>query len=96
MSKFFNKGLQEKDKKEGLVKRLKNIEDKSEGHFKIIKGKTGIQSQIDLFNEDLSSEAVALLKEIKDVGDNVDYDKLFFTGGSKNVYGLKNFRMLEM
>ena len=72
------------------------MEDKSEGHLKIIKGKTGIQSQIDLFNEDLSSEAVALLKEIKDVGDNVDYDKLFFTGGSKNVCGLKNFRMLEM
>ena len=78
------------------MKRRKNIEDKSEGHLKIIKGKTGIQSQIDLFNEDLSLEAVALLKEIKDIGDNVDYDKILFTGGSKKVYGFKNFRMLEM
>ena len=30
LGKFFNKGLKEEDKKEGLLKRLKNIEDKSE------------------------------------------------------------------
>ena len=28
LSKFFNRGLKEKDKKEGLLKRLKKIEDK--------------------------------------------------------------------
>ena len=43
-----------------------------------MKNKTGMKSQIDLFNEDLSSKAVGLLKEIKDIGDNVDYDKLVF------------------
>ena len=30
LGKFFNKGLNEEDKKEGLLKRLKNIEDKTE------------------------------------------------------------------
>ena len=30
LGKFFNKGLKEEDKKEGLLKRLKNTEDKSE------------------------------------------------------------------
>ena len=30
LGKFFNKGLNEEDKKEGLLKRLKNIEDKIE------------------------------------------------------------------
>ena len=35
------------------------------------------KSQIDWFNEELSSEAVAWLKEIKQIGDNVDYSKLF-------------------
>ena len=30
LGKFFNKGLKEEDKKEGLLKRPKNIEDKSE------------------------------------------------------------------
>ena len=29
LSKFFNKGLKEEDKKEGLLKRLKNIEEES-------------------------------------------------------------------
>ena len=42
------------------MKRLKNIEDKNEE----IKIKTGIKSQIDLFNENLFSE------EIKDIEDN--------------------------
>ena len=30
LGKIFNKGLTEEDKKEGLLKRVKNIEDKSE------------------------------------------------------------------
>ena len=30
LGKVFNKGLDEKDKKEGLLKRLKNIEDRNE------------------------------------------------------------------
>ena len=34
MGKFFNKGLKEEDKKEGLLKRLKNIEDKNEQQLK--------------------------------------------------------------
>ena len=34
LSKFFNKGLKEEDKKEGPLNRLKNIEDKSEEQLK--------------------------------------------------------------
>ena len=47
LSKFFNKGLKEEDKKEGLLKRLNCIEDKSKGQLKAIKDKTeetGIKS----------------------------------------------------
>ena len=36
LGKFFNKGLKEADKKEGLLKRLKNIEDKNEDQLKAI------------------------------------------------------------
>ena len=63
--------------------------------MKAVKGKTGIKSQIDMFNEDLSSKYVALLKEIRDIGDNVDYAKSSFTGGNEKVYCLKNFKTLE-
>ena len=77
--------MKEEDKKEGLLKRLKNIEDKNEEQLKIIGNKTGIKSQIDLFDEDLTSEAIALIKEIKSIEDSVDYDKSSFTGGNKKV-----------
>ena len=40
-------------------------------------------------------EAVTLLKEIKEIEDNVDYEKLFFTGGNKKVHCFKNFKTLE-
>ena len=36
LSKFFNKGLKEEEKKEGTLKILKNIEDKNEQHLKAI------------------------------------------------------------
>ena len=36
MGKIFNKGLSEDDKKEGLFKKLKNIEDKNEEKLKVI------------------------------------------------------------
>ena len=35
LCKIFNKGLKEKDKKEGLLKRLKNIEDKNEEQLQL-------------------------------------------------------------
>ena len=36
MGKVFNKGLDKDDQKEGLFKRLKNIEDKNEEQLKAI------------------------------------------------------------
>ena len=45
LGKFFNKGLKEEDKKEGLLKRLKNIEGKNEKQLKAIEdqGKKQLQ-----------------------------------------------------
>ena len=37
LSKFFNKGSKEEDKKEGLLKRLKSIEGKNKEQLKAIK-----------------------------------------------------------
>ena len=52
---MFNKGLVGKDKKEGLLKRLKNIEDKNEELLKIIRDKTDRRSQVNTFDEELTS-----------------------------------------
>ena len=95
LGKVFNKGLKEEDEKGGFLKRRKNIEDKTEKQLKTIKSKNDTKSQIDLFNEELSSEAVAWLKEIKDIGDNVDYSKLFFMSGNKTTTVLRILRRLK-
>ena len=61
-----------KTKKEGLVKKVKNIGDKNKELLKTIKGKTEMKSKIDLFDEDLTPEAITLIKEIKSIEENVD------------------------
>ena len=53
LNKFFNRGLKEEDKKERLLKGLKNIEGKNEEQLKITDDKTDLRSQIDLFDKDL-------------------------------------------
>ena len=93
--KFFNKRLTEECEKEGLLKRLKAIEDKNEEQLKAITGKTDIKSKTDLFDEDLIQEVIALIKEIKSIEENVDYNKLSFTGGNKKVYDLDSSKTFE-
>ena len=36
LGKFFNKGLEKEDKKEGLLKRLKNIEDTTKDQINLV------------------------------------------------------------
>ena len=91
--KIFNKGLKEEDKKERLLKRLKNIEGKTEELLKAIK--TNTTSKIDLHGEDLIPDLLCLIKEIKSIEENVGYDKLSFTCDNKNVYGLESLKKLE-
>ena len=43
LGKIFNKGLSKDDKKEVLLKKLKNIEDKNEEQLQVIKGQGGKQ-----------------------------------------------------
>ena len=46
LGKIFNKGLSEDDKKEGLFKRLKNIEDKNEEQLKLLSNANKTSSYI--------------------------------------------------
>ena len=68
LKKCFNKGLQEKDKQEGFLKRLQNIENKNKEQLKAIKNKTGdITEGTNLVDKPLSLEANALTDEIKSI-----------------------------
>ena len=46
LGKIFNKGLDKDDKKEGLFKRLKNIEDKNEEQLKLLSNANKTSSHI--------------------------------------------------
>ena len=70
MGKTFSKGLSEEDKKEGLLKRLKNIEDKNK--VKNTVEKKDIKEVTDFLDQPLSFEARELIKEIKTIQKNID------------------------
>ena len=59
------------------------------------KKNTDIKPNIDLSDKDLTPEAIVLIKEIKIIEENVDYEKLSFTGSSRKVYGLDSFKTFE-
>ena len=66
MGKIFNKGLDKDDKKEGLLKRLKNIEDKNEKLLEVKnKSEKNIKEVTDLFDQPLIFEAKRLIEEIR-------------------------------
>ena len=93
LGKIFNKGLSENDKKEGLFKRLKDIEDKNEKQLKVLKNqleKQPIISKVKNPNFDnisfrnlLDDKSVKVFDEIRDQDEIIDYSQLNFTGSSK-------------
>ena len=77
MDEIFNKGLSEDDKTEGILKRLKNIEDENKVENKDIEEVTDFVDQLSSF------EVKELINEIKNIQKNVDYRKLKIIGGDK-------------
>ena len=67
LGKIFNMGLdkEEKDKKEGLLKRLKNIEDKNEKLLEAKNKTESIKEITDFVDKPLSLEAKELNEEIR-------------------------------
>ena len=93
LGKVFTEGLNKDDQKDGLFKRLKNIEDKTEELLKTTKNKTeNIKEITDFAKETLSPEAEDLIKEIKTIQKNVDYRKLKITGGNNVTYDFSDFK----
>ena len=70
LGKIFNKGLSEEDKKEGLLKRLKNIENTNKVKNKVENKDIKVTDFVD---QPLNFEAQELLKEIKTIQKNVNY-----------------------
>ena len=96
LGKIFNKGLSEDDKKEGLLKRLKNIEDKNEKPLEVKnKANENIKEVTDFVDQPLSFEAKELIEEIKAIQKDVDYRKLKIKGGNNVDYDFSNYKKFK-
>ena len=105
LGKIFNKGLSEEDKKEGLLKKLKNIEGKNEEQLKAIEdqGKKQLEEikNIDVsskplktisFFSSISEEAKELMNKIKVIDDWLETAQLICTKtDEKTKYDFSKF-----
>ena len=92
LGEVFNKGLSEDDKKEGLLKKLKNIEDKNEQLLKIKDQTENIKEVNDFVGEPLSPQAKALIEKITVMQKDVDYRKLTLRGDNKVTYDFSDYK----
>ena len=97
LGRVFNKGLKTDEKQEGLLKRLKNIEDKTDNQLKAIKvnknSQLGIKS-IGYIVKELSQEAKNILKKLSNQEKTINYRKLCFKGGNNSEYDSTEYRPL--
>ena len=93
MGKIFNKGLSKDDKKEGLLKRLKNIEDENKVKNKV--ENKNIKEVTEFVEQPLSFEAKELINEIKTIQKNVDYRKLKIRGGNNVDYDFSDYKTFK-
>ena len=87
--------MSEEDKKEGLLKKLKNIEDKNEQLLKIKNNTENIKEVTDFVKEPLSLEAKALIEEISTLQKDVDNRKLIIRDGNNITYDFSNFKTFK-
>ena len=96
LGQVFNKGLEKDEKQKGLLKRLKNIEDKTDKQLNKNKdSQLGIKSIAYIIKEKLSQEAKNLLKKLNNQEKLINYQKLHLKGGNNAEYDFSNYRSLK-
>ena len=96
LGQVFNKRLEKDEKQEELLKRLKNIEDKTDKQLEENKdSQLGIKSIGYLIKEELSQEAKNILEKLNNEEKFINYKRLIFTGGNKVDYDFSGYRSLK-
>ena len=91
LGKIFNKGLDKNDQKEGLFKRLKNIENAKKIQQQQNNNKNTKSPNVFNSLKSLSEEAKELTDEIEDANDNIDDGKLLFICSNKERFNFNTF-----
>ena len=105
LSKFFDKELKDEDKKEVLLKKLKNIEGKNQEQLKVLKYQAEKQTVISKvknpnFNKlshrnSLVADSMKMFNEINKLDETIDYLNLNFIGSFKKyTFNFKDFMSL--
>ena len=84
-----------KIKKEGLLKRLKNIEDKIEELLKVKNKSENIKEVTGFIDQPLSFEAKKLIEEIRVLQKGVQYRKLKIRGSNKSDYDFSYYKTFK-
>ena len=102
LGKIFNKGLKEDDKKEGLLKRLKNIEGKNEEQLKAIedegkqldaiKNITNKNLKAISYFTQLSPEAKELYQRFKKEINDIDPEKFVCVKSDGTIFNFNKFK----
>ena len=87
--------MSEDDKKEGILKKLKNIEDKNEKLLKIKNRQENIKEVTYFVKDSLNLEAKTLIEEIKIIQKDVDHRKLIIRGGNNATYDFSDFKTFD-
>ena len=107
LGKVFKKGLDESDKKEELLKRLKNIESKNEQQLEAIKDRGEKQleaissysatnkSQKVEFDSEKNQEAKELADEVKQISRKNQYKKFVCFHSNRTPYNFNRFRGIK-
>ena len=96
LGQVFIKRLDATEKNEGILKRLKNIEDKTDQKLNENKSsQLGVKSIGYAIKEKLSQQAENMLEKLNNQEKLIDYRKLNFKGGNHVDYDFSNFRPLR-
>ena len=96
LGQVFNKGLKTDEKQEGLLKRLKNIEDKTDKQLNENKdSQLGIKSIGFIIKQELSREAKNMLEKLNNKEKLINYQKLYLKGDNKAEYDFSDYRSLK-
>ena len=95
MGQVFNKALDATNKKERLLKRLKNVEDQSKLNKEDKNNQLGAKSVEYRAKEELSQEAKNMLEKLNNQEKLINYRKVNFRGCKNVDYNFSDFRPLR-